>query len=103
MLSIDEVVEKYFREKNVPTWDAANRRIECVLLTESEFRTALEAVVPQDYVVVPLEPTEEMLNAGAFNIPVDADVSSRGVWLSAAKDIYQAMLAGAPPKETKDR
>lgn len=69
-------------------WDYQQKRID--ELKKDNSKLAEVVIIPEGYVLVPVEPTDDMLNE-AFNI---ASVSS-----SAARAIYKAMLKAAQEEE----
>lgn len=57
----------------------------------------------EGWVLVPREPTKEMIEAARWSWVNDQGNKSRQLWGSEASDIYRAMLSAslAPPKEGK--
>lgn len=63
---------------------------------------ALEAALTY-HVVVPREPTAEMIIAGCENNPTQwSDGTDDGFAADVANDVYRAMIAAAPPTPAKE-
>ena len=55
--------------------------------------------IPDGYKLVPIEPTDEMIDEGLQNLPC----TPRGVTYKTTKDVYKAMIAASPPTNTEEK
>ena len=54
--------------------------------------------IPDGWKLVPIEPTDEMIDEGLQNLPC----TPRGVTYKTTKDVYKAMIDASPPTNTED-
>ncbi|MBM6605587.1 hypothetical protein JTF19_05330 [Enterobacteriaceae bacterium RIT814] len=59
----------------------------------AEYEKIMQQAIPDGYVLVPVEPTKEMIDAGWLHFMDDKNPSSKGT--------YKAMIAAAPQQEVK--
>ncbi len=76
---------------NHAAWEFTGRSL-AKLLAYVRQQEAARKEAPADWVLVPREPTEGMLNAA----PASHSPSFRVIWPKICGDVYRAMIAAAP-------
>lgn len=80
------------------TWCRNNQHEDDTLYVRADVVTGNSKVIPDDWVMVPVEPTAEMQSAAAGAIRFDTTPINK-LWTGNA--VYRAMLAAAPQQEVK--
>lgn len=80
------------------TWCSSNQHEDDTLYVRADVVTGNSPVIPDGWVLVPVEPTAEMQSAAAGAIRFDTTPINK-LWTGNA--VYRAMLAAAPQQEVK--
>lgn len=87
------------------TWCSDNQHPDDTLYVRADVVTGNSPVIPNGWVLVPMEPTEEMCDVGHVGVDVLTGVTDGNEYYSIdgenAAKVYRAMIAAAPQQEVK--
>lgn len=96
---LHEIYKRYIPGSG-QTWESLEENEIASYLDEAKqvLQAAGVSGVPEGWKLVPVEPTLEMISAGAKQIPLDPEYGTDLGQREAAKDVYEDMLAAAPER-----
>lgn len=94
---MSENCKQWFENKFSPALNSQN--IEAIYLTKQSYsdflecwRTAQKAAIPQGYMLVPIEPTDEMLDVAWESPKIQSGLTRRNLFNESLTVVYKAML-----------